>query len=80
MKNILPKNLIALAQKLPTPLYVVGGSVRDFVAGFRPEVYDFDLAAAIRFMKQKKEQGYTATFPERTTNNNFIVYTWRIEK
>ena len=39
-----------------------------------------DLAAAIRFMKQKKEQGYTTTFPERTTNNKFVVYTWRIEK
>ena len=39
-----------------------------------------ELRSAIRFMNEKKKQGYTATFPERTTNNNFIVYTWRIEK
>lgn len=40
----------------------------------------FDFASALRFMKEKQKQGYTATFPERTTNNNFIIYTWRIEK
>ena len=36
-----------------------------------------ELAAAIRFMKEKKKQGYTATFPERIGNQKFIVYTWR---
>lgn len=39
-----------------------------------------EICSAIRFMKEKKKQGYVATFPERITNNNFIVYTWRIEK
>ena len=39
-----------------------------------------DLAAALRFMNEKKRQGYTATFPERTNHKKFIVYTWRIEK
>ncbi len=40
----------------------------------------YDLASAIRFMKEKKQQGYTATFPERITNNKFIIYTWRKEQ
>ena len=39
-----------------------------------------ELAAALRFMNEKKRQGYTATFPERTNHKKFIVYTWRIEK
>ncbi len=39
-----------------------------------------DLAAAIRFMNEKKRQGYTATFPEQTNDKKFIVYTWRLEK
>lgn len=39
-----------------------------------------DLAAALRFMNEKKRQGYTATFPERTNDKKFIVYTWRIEQ
>ena len=47
MKKLLPPNLIALAKKLPSPLFVVGGSVRDFIAGFTPKKYDFDLAAAL---------------------------------
>ncbi len=47
MKDILPENLIRLAQNLPLPLYLVGGAVRDFVAGFFPKHFDFDLAAPI---------------------------------
>ena len=39
----------------------------------------YDLAAAIRFMKEKQQQGYITTFPDRTPNNKFIVYTWRKE-
>lgn len=39
-----------------------------------------DLASAIRFMKEKKQQGYTATFPERIGNRQFIIYTWRKEQ
>lgn len=40
----------------------------------------YEIRSAIRFMREKQAQGYTATFPERTTQNNYIVYTWRIEK
>ena len=39
-----------------------------------------DLASAIRFMNEKKKQGYTATFPERIAQNKFIIYTWRKEQ
>lgn len=46
MKEYLPKNLIALAEACSGPLYLVGGSVRDFLCG-RPITpsTDFDLAS-----------------------------------
>ena len=40
----------------------------------------YEIRSAIRFMREKEVQGYTATFPERTTQNNYIVYTWRTGK
>lgn len=45
MQAILPKNLIRLAENSPKPLYVVGGSVRDFLAGLTPKSCDFDICA-----------------------------------
>ena len=47
MRSILPKNLITLAEKLPTPLYVVGGSVRDFLAGLSSASHDWDICAPL---------------------------------
>ncbi len=49
MREILPKSLFLLAENCPTPLYVVGGSVRDRLAGLAPlsGVYDFDLCAPL---------------------------------
>lgn len=49
MREILPKNLFLLAENCPTPLYVVGGSVRDYLASLTPltAVYDFDLCAPL---------------------------------
>ncbi len=46
MKSSLPNSLIALAGACTSPLYLVGGSVRDFLAG-RPVTADsdFDLAS-----------------------------------
>jgi tRNA nucleotidyltransferase (CCA-adding enzyme) len=35
MRALLPKKLIALANDCPAPLYAVGGSVRDFLAGMQ---------------------------------------------
>ena len=47
MKNTLSKKLISLAQKLPCPLYVVGGRVRDFLANLNSENVDTDLSAPL---------------------------------
>ena len=40
----------------------------------------YEIRSAIRFMREMEAQGYTATFPERTNQNNYIIYTWRTEK
>lgn len=46
MRTILPESLLALAHETDAPLYVVGGSVRDFLLGFpSQEDADFDLAS-----------------------------------
>ena len=45
MRKILPKNLILLAENAPFPLYVVGGTVRDHLAGLIPKTQDFDICS-----------------------------------
>ncbi len=47
MYTVLPKSLILLANACPTPLYVVGGSVRDFLANLAPKngVVDWDICS-----------------------------------
>lgn len=45
MQRILPAQLKALAAALDVPLYVVGGSVRDFLAGRLSDRTDWDLAS-----------------------------------
>ena len=49
MQSILPENLTALSRALPAPLYVVGGSVRDFLADLSPQsgVRDWDICAPV---------------------------------
>lgn len=51
MRKFLPESVIRLAQdcfnKTGKPLYAVGGSVRDFLAGFSLAEADFDLCAPI---------------------------------
>lgn len=48
MRAILPENLIRLAQKLPLPLFAVGGSVRDFLLGINPldGSHDWDICSS----------------------------------
>ena len=46
MKQYLPKNFIALASCLPFPLYVVGGSVRDYLCNCLKADADWDIAGA----------------------------------
>ena len=49
--------------------------------GTQARITEFsDLHAAFAFMKEKQNQGYFATFPERIGNRQFIVYTWRKEQ
>ncbi len=45
MREILPKKLSALAEKCARPLYVVGGSVRDYLAGLTASRRDLDLCS-----------------------------------
>ena len=47
MKNILSPKLISLAKKLPCPLYIVGGRVRDFLAELNTGNIDTDLCAPL---------------------------------
>ena len=46
MKKLLPKNLIKLASVCHIPLYIVGGAVRDHLAGYPLKDADWDLASA----------------------------------
>ncbi len=45
MLEILPQELKNLAKRSPVPLYVVGGSVRDHLAGLTPAKRDWDICA-----------------------------------
>ena len=49
MQRILPQNLIRLSNALCAPLFVVGGSVRDFLAELAPKsaIRDWDICAPI---------------------------------
>ncbi len=47
MIETLSSKLISLAKKLPCPLYVVGGRVRDYLANLQSESIDTDLSAPI---------------------------------
>lgn len=60
MRKILPNSLKNLAIACPRPLYVVGGSVRDFLAGVRSARQDWDICAPIsadEFSKIAQAQG-----------------------
>ncbi len=47
MRDILPQELLTLAQNTPTPLYVVGGSVRDYLAGYPQTKPDWDISSPL---------------------------------
>lgn len=49
MRALLPESLLRLADNCPTALYVVGGSVRDFLANLTPKtgVFDLDICAPL---------------------------------
>ena len=45
MREILPEKLKILAKACPSPLYVVGGSVRDYLAKLTPTIHDWDICS-----------------------------------
>ena len=62
MRKILPKSLIALAETAPFPLYVIGGTVRDFLAGLTPKTQDLDICSptlAEIFATHAESQGFS---------------------
>ena len=62
MREFLPKSLISLSKTLPTPLFLVGGSVRDYLAGFTNNAPDLDICAALpaeAFASFAKQNGFT---------------------
>ncbi len=65
MRTILPKNLLALAEACPTSLFVVGGSVRDYLAALTPKggERDWDICAPLSAER----------FVEIATACNFLV-------
>ncbi len=69
MREILHPNLIRLAQSLPCPLYVVGGKVRDYLAGYGV-AEDTDICApmdAETFAKYAQDAGYVIARAYRNT-------------
>lgn len=63
MKEILPAPLLRLADACPTPLYVVGGSVRDYLANLSASSKDWDICSPLLAEK----------FTEIATANGFLV-------
>lgn len=70
MYQILPKSLQKLAEHIPVPLYVVGGAVRDHLAGFIPQTPDWDICAPLaadEFAKIAEENGFAVRAVYRNT-------------
>ena len=64
MNSILSKNLQALADFSPKPLYVVGGAVRDFLSQRQAPVLDLDLSSPMlveEFLPIAEQFGFKAT-------------------
>ncbi len=70
MLKILPEELKALANACPAPLYVVGGSARDFLAGLTPSKRDWDICSptlADEFAEIAKANGFLIQAVYRNT-------------
>jgi len=70
LKDFLPDSIINLAEKLPAPLYVVGGFTRDFLAGFQVKNGDIDVCAPIHsddFIAAAKKEGFKINSVYKTT-------------
>lgn len=61
MIRILPNKLISLAKRCPFPLYVVGGTCRNFFANLNSSMPDYDICAPTtpeQFCEIVKEEGF----------------------
>lgn len=70
MREIIPKELKRLATFCPKPLYVVGGSVRDYLSGKHATTQDWDICSpmpAEQFSAIAQECGYTVQSVYRNT-------------
>lgn len=71
MKDLIPENLKRLAESCGLPLYVVGGSVRDFLLGYPlGEKADWDISSPMRedgFISAAKACGFTVRAVYRRT-------------
>lgn len=69
MYRVLPEEILSLASDCPFQLYVVGGSVRDFLSGF-DECADIDVcapASAEDFISVAKKNGFTVSAAYKNT-------------
>jgi len=70
MRQIVPKSLQILATACPKPLYVVGGSVRDFLAGLLAREHDWDICSPLsadEFVSCANACGFTVKAVYRNT-------------
>ncbi len=71
MRKFLPENLLRLAETCPAPLYLVGGSVRDFLLGYPiGDATDYDLSSPLsaeEFLAAAKDAGFAARAVYRNT-------------
>lgn len=71
MKDILPETLKRLAESCPAPLYLVGGSVRDFLLGYPlGEKADWDIASPMdedTFVAAAEARGFSVRAVYRRT-------------
>ncbi len=76
MLKIIPQELKNLADVCPAPLYVVGGSVRDHLAGLTPKKLDRDICSpfsADEFAALAQAQGFTVRATYRNTGTVKIL-------
>lgn len=70
MRELLPEKLVNLAKSCPTSLYLVGGSVRDYLANLTPSIHDWDVCAPLSaedFSKLAEQNGYFVQAVYRNT-------------
>lgn len=70
MRKLLPEKLVKLAKSCPTSLYLVGGSVRDYLANLTPSIHDWDVCAPLsaeEFSKIAEQNGYFVQAVYRNT-------------